>query len=320
MLEKSNLARRNGFLVIDSFKETEKFKKGLKKKRWLTDGVGSYMFKEGTVNYEIWSALLSTEIGKQLDMEFAEYDLAVFNGAQGLITKDFLKKDETIISGDNILSFYYNILEENNKLKDVGNLNSIENIYSAVCLLFPDECSPNFFYSLIKLWAFDGLFMESDRNRSNWAIIKSTDSFRLSPIYDTSTISRANNNIDELLAGTKSYLDIAAMTDPIICQLTYKKTNETNKFLDSFEEFCNELPNAADAIMVLLNKIDIHKAIENVEKRINGEMSVDDESYISFPIKYAIWLDKTVNFRLLDMNRIYKKSKSDKDEIDYKKH
>lgn len=297
-----------GCLILNDYKELDHYKKGRKEKHWLEkDGV-KYLFKTGASNYEVWAELFASEIGKQCGFNVAEYDLAFYQGQYGVVTKSFLKNNELIISGESIIKFYKTITLENNMTDEIGNYNSIENILMAMGLFCGLNNCIDVLDDLVKMWCFDGLLMESDRNETNWSIIQNGNQYRLAPIYDCSTMARMNNNIRDLLNGTRSYGDIARMIDNITYQLTFHKDDETNTFLPYFEEFCRKYAEKSDEIMKAFQKIDISKAIETIENRINT--GITDEQRIEFPWEAHIWLEKTINFRLNDMISIHNNSKN----------
>ena len=84
-------------IIIDnSYKKLDDKLRGRKPKVKLEkDGI-KYIFKWGAINYEIWSELISEQIGKQLGIDMAHYELAFCCGTYGVLTPSFLKEDEII--------------------------------------------------------------------------------------------------------------------------------------------------------------------------------------------------------------------------------
>ena len=83
---------------------------GLSDKFWIIDPITTRkiaLFKEQSNLYTCYSELFSEEIAKILDFETAHYDLAVFNGYQGVISYNFLKNEENYLSGFDVLNEYF---------------------------------------------------------------------------------------------------------------------------------------------------------------------------------------------------------------------
>ena len=87
----------NAFIILDEAIEIENnlVNKGRKPKTWLLFENEEYLFKTNSSNYEIWSELLASELGKQCKIEMAEYDIGIYKGKYGvqLIQFSRYKKD-----------------------------------------------------------------------------------------------------------------------------------------------------------------------------------------------------------------------------------
>ena len=126
---------QHGFIILDEAIEIENnlVNKGRKPKTWLLFENEEYLFKTNSSNYEIWSELLASELGKQCKIEMAEYDIGIYKGKYGVISKSFLDKNtETILSGENIVEFIQSILYDNNRRKMN---NSIKDIFEVLDVL-----------------------------------------------------------------------------------------------------------------------------------------------------------------------------------------
>lgn len=62
---------QHGFIILDEAIEIENnlVNKGRKPKTWLLFENEEYLFKTNSSNYEIWSELLASELGKQFYQE-----------------------------------------------------------------------------------------------------------------------------------------------------------------------------------------------------------------------------------------------------------
>lgn len=300
------MVRKNGYLIVTEYKELEKYIKGRKEKKWIEIAGKTYLFKTGSINYETLAELISSEIIKQCGYEAAEYDVAYVGGQFGLLSPNFLKEGETIISGDNLLEFYRKVLLENDK--PIGNLNSIQSIIGALKYFSNNKIKEDeIFEKLAFLWCFDNLFLESDRNPTNWSIIENgiNGEYRFAPIYDSSTICRFNNNIKDIVDRLRFSGDVNYLFKDINPQLKFYENEENNHFFETFKKFVSTYPKTAEKIMKALNKINIEKAIKDIEEKLNTNSN--KEVRIPWEAQYII--DKVViNYRLPIMNEIWEKS------------
>lgn len=302
---------QHGFIILDEAIEIENnlVNKGRKPKTWLLFENEEYLFKTNSSNYEIWSELLASELGKQCKIEMAEYDIGIYKEKYGVISKSFLDKNtETILSGENIVEFIQSILYDNNRRKMNNSIKDIFEVLDVLDRVIRQKyVRKNIKESFIKMWAFDGLIMESDRNPSNWSIIEKNNEFYLSPIYDCSTMARMNNDINDFILKLKCGYDIESLTNNIKYQLLYDNSLSADDFLDSFSLFCEENQELSSKIIKDFNNINVDLAIENVEKKINKNKP-GEKIYIPWEVKF--WLNKAINTRLNNMNKVFVETKS----------
>lgn len=286
-------------IIDDSFRKIEGAKlKGRKPKYKFTKNGMLSIFKFGANNYEIYAELIAEELGNQMGIDMAHYELAIYNGIRGVLTPLFLNdKEELIISTYSLNDAAQKICEENSinvKLKS----NTIPNIVQSACIYDSRLDSEALTYELMKRWVFYGLIMESDKNSTNISFIKNNNkTLRLSPDYDNSTMARMNENIGDFVEGMR-HIPIYNYTDQIKCVLKIYE-NESDNFLPSFKTFCEKYYSHCEKIMHSLNNIDVDAAIESVEY-IN-------EIEVPWVVKY--WLNKAINTRKYDMKNIYDSNK-----------
>lgn len=290
-----------GQVIVDRYKPMSDFVKGRKNKKWFLIDGEKYLFKESTSNYEAWAEVLSYYLAEQCNIESAHYMLATYQGKSGVLTKSFLSEGDIILSGDVIMSYSNKIIKENNYEAELTN--SVEGVLQALSLLGYNHIDFNdIWYELIRRWAFDGLIMESDRNSSNWSFIKNQNDIRLSPIYDTSTIGRMNNNVMSFINGLKHLTSINELTDNIHQSFTLYSDDPVDDFLASFARFCAEYPEIALKILELFKNINVDKAIFELEDNLNQDKT-GPKTF--FPWECSIWLNKIIKARLDDMEMIY---------------
>lgn len=106
--------RENGIINLDKAQKEaqivicEKEQNGKRpNKYWLNSH--AYLYKDiypGT--YEDYAELIGYEFAKLIGIKYAEYDLAIYNGNRGVITKNIVDDNtETLISGTEIVSKVY---------------------------------------------------------------------------------------------------------------------------------------------------------------------------------------------------------------------
>ena len=299
-----------GKILLTEKQKIDSYIKGRKDKQWFLIDNKKYLFKAGASNYEIFAELLACELAKQCNIETAEYYLAMYNFIPGVLSPNFLKPNDIIISGDRILENAKTILKENNLNSNIEN--SIEGIEKALNISMIDCINVSeILEQLLRYWAFDGLILESDRNATNWSIIRDRNGkYRMAPLYDYSTMCRMNNNIDEFIPKLNGMMSIGSLIDNINYSLTIDQDSKSNDFLLEFERFCNHYPELASNLLEEFNNINVDEAIKRVEKKINGNIKIDEDGYVEFPWQASIWINKVINYRLFDMNNIYEKTKN----------
>lgn len=285
-----------GILVLDDFNKVIKNEVGRKQKNWLENNGKEYLFKTGASNYEIFAEVISAELAHQCNLSTADYDVAVYNGHIGVVTPSFLKPGDIILSGEDLFK-YAKLFSPESKFN-----NSIDNIVDMLKLCTSrDYDIEKIKEELTKIWLFDGLICESDRNFSNWSIIINGNEIRVAPIYDCSTMCRMNNDINSLVRNVRDEHDIISMVSSIKFQLKRKQEDKDDDFLDAFQCFCKEEPLMAKQFINSLDMIDVNRAIETIEKRMNG----DGNNLFQIPWEINFWINKILKTRIEILRSIY---------------
>lgn len=296
-----DVRNNKGQIILDDYKQLDNaFTRGRKQKIWLEKNGVKYLFKYGASNYEIWAELLTTVLAKQCDFEVAEYELATYKGNVGVVTKDFKKEGELIISGDRFIKSIQEILEENNINHDIKG-NSIENIMFAIGTYNLQQPTPDLFQQILNIWAFDGLVLESDRNSTNWSVLKQNNSLRFAPIYDCSTMAMLNNDISYYISSARLESDFLKITDQVQCALKLYNSSEGN-FLKDFDLLCQKYPEQSEEIIEAIKKIDVQLAIDSIERKINCNGA---DEHLDWKVQY--WITKVIELRRRDMISIFTK-------------
>ncbi len=284
--------------IDDTYKPINAYMRGRKEKLWLEKDNQKYLYKFGANNYEILAELLAEQLGKQVGIDMAAYHVASYKNTIGVLTKNFVKSGELIISSDKLKAAVQDLYEENNLH---GNLqeNTILNLVQAAFTYDATIDTSQLFDELVKRWLFTGLIMESDKNATNISFIKTGNKLRLSPDYDNSTMCRLNENITNLMTNIKDNTDIYKLTDGIK-QALKPSDSSSDYFLESLQEFSNKYPNKVKTIFLSFKNIDVDSAITIVETTNN----------IKVPWEVSYFINKAISLRYNDMENIVTKTKS----------
>ena len=71
---------------------------------WIDDGIERYLFKKTKeFEYNMWGELLSKEFADELGIKCAKYGLASFNDKKGFLTKSFIKENDELSHGNELI-------------------------------------------------------------------------------------------------------------------------------------------------------------------------------------------------------------------------
>ena len=249
------------------------------------------LFKEQkNYSFEAYSELFAEEIAKILGFRNAHYDLAMFNGVEGVISYNFLKETESSYSGfDVIADFYERTLEDDPELlkcynidltKDtiddvIEKLNNLEDIWSILedkykNHYFKQQIVYNIMDKLVDKLTFDILTVHTDDHCDNWALVGNG----LSPSFDNSRILNLHRNVldEEIVEQSLTEKDLLLTID-----------NSKTKPLEVLEQFINiSSSEYKDRFIEKVNKLE-----ENIEyipgiisKRTEYQIPNEISSYV----------------------------------------
>lgn len=127
---------------------------------------------------ENWSEVLAYEIGHALGFNVLRYDLAVYKGKVGCISKNMTtpSNNESLVEGHSILSRYDSTYDPSDK--DTYNRYTFDFVQKAL----KDYDAGFFIEEFIRTLIFDAIIGNSDRHQSNWGIIQSIKIIEVKPI------------------------------------------------------------------------------------------------------------------------------------------
>ena len=125
-------------------------------------------FKKGQrdYQYEFWSEIIASEVGKLLKLHILEYHIAIRGNIIGCISKSMIKSEsEELVEGGKYLHAFDNTF---NPLDTKLRKNYDFDLILESLLSFGKE---NYIDEIIHVIVFDALIGNSDRHQENWAII-----------------------------------------------------------------------------------------------------------------------------------------------------
>lgn len=170
-----------------------------------------FIVKTGVRNYpaESLTEYLLGRLGEIFGLRMAEVELLDLGGQIRLGSKYFLRKNQTLVHGAEILASFWqtntSILEEMDRKKLIRKHVYPSIILNALKAFFPQE-APRIFNGYVEMILFDALAGNNDRHLFNWAVVvddKGLEPPEFSPVYDTSRGLFWNFNEDQIKALAK---------------------------------------------------------------------------------------------------------------------
>ena len=176
---------------------------GKRDKFWLADGM--FMYKKAKEKtYELYSELFTDEMSGIFGLECTKNIPTIYNGCKGVITLNFIDNDEFFIDGSHIIDFCItgnsgqNLSLSMDKICRFNNLEMLSYLIENYCLknnlIYTDEILEH----LQKMFVFDTILLQTDRNPNNWGILinKKKHTVRVAPLYDNTNMMGMNKDID----------------------------------------------------------------------------------------------------------------------------
>ena len=167
---------------------------GTKFKFWYFDSVHGYcLFKEGHPNTgEDWAERIAAELCELLKLPHAVYKLAVWQNRNGVISPNFIGKNEILAPGNEVLfrrDASYPKQEKKTKKHSVANIFST---FEPLKVQLPKEPAPSEIVTAQQIFLgylmLDAWIGNTDRHHENWALIRRIENGiltdRLAPTHD----------------------------------------------------------------------------------------------------------------------------------------
>ena len=240
---------------------------------WLKYKGDKYLFKPvNNAIYNVWGEILSQRVAEDLGFNCAEYRIATFKDQIGVLSKSFLKGDEKLIMGSELIQEYLRHVYDVDIKHRIDNLlkNSFLNHYDKMKLILKnmnnytdvkkiidvnkkltEEEKEEITKSTKDRLFFDILTMQGDDHTNNWGIVKTKNGYKNAPLYDNATSFGLNHpRVEYLISDFKEeyinyrfHQDIERLrhyTNPNLL-FTYYERKENISSLSVLQEFLDSL-------------------------------------------------------------------------------
>ncbi|WP_296118165.1 hypothetical protein [uncultured Eubacterium sp.] len=155
-----------------------------------------YWYKKDSRGNEGLTEYLVSELMRYTSLkgdEYIKYENGIINGVSGCRSKNFLKKDQELIT---FYRLYYNEMGKN-LAAVLNNMERMEERIEYVLDFIKQSCRIDIRDYLKKVLTLDMLVLNEDRHLNNLAIIMENDSFYPSPIFDNGvSLLTANQSVN----------------------------------------------------------------------------------------------------------------------------
>lgn len=260
--------RINGYIDLDEMKRNEEIsvnsRNDINSLESFTYNENIYFFKPEPFNLA-YNELVAEELLKDFGLPCASYDLAILDGEEGNITKNYRKDNAKYINGQVLLETYIDFLEDTyyedcmNNLTDIWN--ALEFRYEKN--LKKEEIVYKLMDKIVNLFIFDIMTEHSDRHECNFEIEESDNNIDLAPIYDN----------ERIIYGS-GYTSISVDRDTISNDI-----EELKKFLD-YSDY-SYIDRIKDRLWII-DRENLEKVFKRIEDKTQYPISEDiKERFIS---------------------------------------
>ena len=298
-----------------------------------------YLLKQvKNFDYNIWGELLSSKVAEILKIPCLQYRVCTFKGKKGLLYKQFIDNDSTLILGEKIFKDYYDMISFQNiedfynftdmsskdKKKCIFNSwNQLDSVYSILCSrndinINDVKTMDNF---LTKMLLFDLVTMQNNRYYNKWGFIKKQNDVYPCPLFDNSIsfglgVPYISNKVRQFYKDFKNENDNKRKEQikDILVQIKPKFVCSSDNILN-IEKMEND--NIYHVFQTLLEYVDtdqldfIQNFLESVNK-INIEDSIhklEKKNGVSISKSLLFYISNIFTENLTNLNNIFKEYK-----------
>lgn len=306
---------KDGFINLNAFLTNVYLEKEIRgnehrQKKWFGTKDGRVMFKSNTEEQQFshYSELIACKLAKQAEIETAQYDLAKYNSEFGIVTKDVCKDGEELVT-------LHELIGDPPTNEEYPDSTDIYYVFEKLEeKLFKDKYDYSEIMSCIenlkKYYLFDLYIMETDDHTQNISFVISKNiktgkpSIRISPKYDTEqafALYLDKEYMKKISSDILKTSEITNLQEPKVCVIPEEeqKLNEPINPLSFLEKLRSDVnydnyygtkseeiwKTTLDYLSLdyksnrfiedKLEKLDIVKAIKDVEEDIKCEIPVE---------------------------------------------
>ena len=285
----------NKFQIIevpaDAYTELEQM--GTKFKFWYRDkDYGYCLFKEGHPNTgEDWAERVVSELCELIELPHAIYKLAVWQERNGVITPNFLNKNERYAAGNEVLFRLDSSYPKEERKAKKHTITTIFDAFELLNIQLPKGVMPpeikiakQVFLGYLMLDAWIG---NTDRHHENWAVVQSLENGmltnRLAPTHDHAaslgSILQDNVRNARLKTKDKGY-SVEAYTGRGRSAIFENETDKkTLLLIDAFRIASSLNPDASKLWLQKLENVTILEVIEIFERVPNERISDEAKQF-----------------------------------------
>lgn len=177
-------------------------------KFWFLLNGERVLFKETEKgSYQGYSELVIEELAKRVGIVCAHYDLAFWGNCEGVLSYDFRKTGDKVLTGYDLLEhdidYVENLISDKDMVDVYGirgseelvfdKMNNLEIIWQALDVYFKnhpnkDIVIPKIMTQLEEILIFDLITLQRDRHSFNWSIIERDGDAFVAPLYDNTHV------------------------------------------------------------------------------------------------------------------------------------
>lgn len=299
--------RENGYINIDRYlrdnpgKEVLRENRGSKEreKDWIdihgkSSLLRTEMIKDADnvpMTYSIYAELIIEELAKQVGIECAHYDLIVYKGEYGVLSENVIENPNESMTTIQDIMISLGMRKKNDNVAMPTDVNEIFDVFKELSKYenIDKVMLQNLNLSLAKIAIFDTFTMATDRHMENLALIYSGSdngsSVRISPIFDNECslmLDMRKDEVDELIASHDDRLETyVELQNQLIVVPDEEKEEENLDWEDLLYYFCDNSDHCMDFAAKCYNQMDVKKAIENVESRINTKLPKNLDNFLT---------------------------------------
>jgi hypothetical protein len=280
------------FLIIEVSKGAPNRQEqlGTKPKFWYDDDdLGLCLFKETRFNTgEDWAEKIAAYLCEVLGIPHAQYELAMWQGKRGVITRALHQETERLFLGNELLASNLPGYGEETSRRGINRQHTLENVLNCLSVYPPprDTVMPigvsNAAEALLGYLMLDALIGNTDRHHENWGCIAASNGsdVRLAPTYDhASSLGRelTDQRRETMLTTRDKYQTVAAYCTSRRSRSALYLTEQDKFSMSMSEAFFlggKRFPEAAHGWLERLATLTIDKIHEGFSKipaeRISG--------------------------------------------------